>query len=73
MKFEPDDVVSLKLLPAYKTMLVNRGRYFFFFNQPERAIESFTNALALDPTLELAQEGLRESMEKMRKPNGSSP
>ncbi len=73
VKFEPDDVVSLKLLPVYKTMLVNRGRYFSFFNQPERAIESFTNALALDPKLELAREGLSESLEKMRKPNGSSP
>ena len=26
LKFEPDDVVMLKVMPAYETMLVNRGR-----------------------------------------------
>src|SRR5207248_2420784 len=53
LKFEPDDVVTLKVFPAYKTMLVNRARYFSYFNQRERAIEAFTSALALDPKLEL--------------------
>jgi hypothetical protein len=73
LRFEPDDVVNLKVFPAYKTMLVNRGRYFSFFNQPERATEAFTNALALDPKLETARQGLRDSMEKLRNSQRSLP
>ena len=73
LRFEPDDVVNLKVLPAYKTMLVNRGRYFDFFKQHERAIDSFKRALTLDPTLELAQQGLRDSIEKLRRSETTSP
>ena len=73
LKFEPDDVVNLKVFPAYKIMLVNRGRYFSFFNRPERAMEAFTSALALDPNLEAARQGLSESMEKLRNSKGSLP
>ena len=73
LKFEPDDVVNLKVFPAYKTMLVNRGRYFSFFNRPERAMEAFTSALALDPNLEAARQGLSESMEKLRNSKDSLP
>ena len=73
LKFESDDVVNLKVFPAYKTMLVNRGRYFSFFDRPERAMEAFTSALALDPNLEAARQGLSESMEKLRNSKGSLP
>ena len=65
IEFEPDDVVSLKVLPAYKTMLVNRGRYFSFHNQYQQAAEAFKSALALDPTLEVAREGLNDSVAKL--------
>jgi hypothetical protein len=73
LKFEPDDVVILKVLSAYKTMLVNRGRYFSFFNQHEHAIDSFKRALELDSTLELARQGLRDSTEKLRRSDTPSP
>ena len=33
-----DDVVRLKVLPAYTRMLINRGRYLALFNQHQRAI-----------------------------------
>jgi len=37
------------------------------FNQHERAILAFKEALALDPNLGVAQEGLAESAAKLRK------
>src|SRR6266542_4048673 len=33
VRFENDDVVNLKILPAYTSMLINRGRYLAVFNQ----------------------------------------
>ncbi len=65
LKFETDDVVSLKVLPVYETMLVNRGRYFSFYERYAQAAEAFRVALALDPALELAQQGLRDSLAKL--------
>jgi tetratricopeptide (TPR) repeat protein len=63
-----DDVVTLKVLPAYTSMLINRGRYLALFNQHERAILAFKEALALDPNLAAAQQGLAESTAKLRNP-----
>src|SRR5437899_4523283 len=57
ISFDKDDVVSIKVLPAYRIMLVNRARYLAFFNQHERAVEAFKQALAFDPTLQSAREG----------------
>ena len=68
LKFEKDDVVSVKVFPAYTTMLVNRGRYLALFNRHERAIDAFKQALALDPSLEMARQGLKESASKLRNP-----
>jgi hypothetical protein len=68
LRFEPDDVVNLKVLPVYTSMLINRGRYLALFNQHERAIAAFRQALALNPTLALAQKGLEESTSKLRNP-----
>jgi hypothetical protein len=48
-------------------MLTNQGRYLAAFNQPERAIVAFNEALALDPNLTAAQQGLAESAAKLRK------
>jgi tetratricopeptide (TPR) repeat protein len=61
IRFEPDDVVTQKVLPIYKSMLVNRGRYLAHFGDHQHAIEAFTQALALDPHLNLALEGLQQS------------
>ncbi|HEV3149151.1 MAG TPA: DUF2723 domain-containing protein [Chthoniobacterales bacterium] len=68
LRFEKDDVVNLKVLPAYTSMLINRGRYFALFNQHERAITAFRQALALNPGLTLAQQGLSEITAKLRNP-----
>jgi Protein of unknown function (DUF2723) len=65
LRFEKDDVVNLKVLPVYTTMLVNRGRYLAAFNQHERAIALFRQALALDPGLVAARQGLAESTAKL--------
>jgi len=66
MKFDKDDVVNLKVLPVYRAMLVNRGRYLAFFNRQERAVEAFQQALAFDPSLEAARQGLNQSISELR-------
>jgi tetratricopeptide (TPR) repeat protein len=68
LRFEKDDVVNLKVLPVYTTMLVNRGRYLASFNQHERAIAAFQQALALSPNSAPAQKGLEESRSRARTP-----
>jgi len=68
VQFEKDDVVNLKILSAYTSMLVNRGRYLALFNQHERAIVAFRQALALDPNLAAAREGLEQNTAKLRNP-----
>ena len=68
VRFAKDDVANLKILPAYTRMLTNRGKYLASFNQHERAILAFKEALALDPNLAEAQQGLAESTAKMAKP-----
>jgi hypothetical protein len=68
LRFEQDDVANLKVLPVYTTMLVNRGRYLALFNQHERAIAAFQQALALSPDSAIAKKGLEESRSKLRSP-----
>ena len=68
VRFEKDDVINGKILPAYSRMLTNRGRYFALFNQHERAVVAFKEALALDPNLAEARKGLAESEAKLRNP-----
>jgi hypothetical protein len=68
VRFEQDDVVNLKILSAYTSMLINRGRYLAAFNQHERAIIAFQEALALDLNLAAAREGLAQSTAKLSNP-----
>ncbi len=68
VRFESDDVINIKILPVYTSMLINRGRYLALFNQHERAIVAFKEALALDPSLAAAREGLAESTAKLPNP-----
>jgi hypothetical protein len=68
LRFSDDEVVKLKVLPVYARMLTNQGRYLAAFNQYERAIVAFNEALALDPNLTAAQQGLAESAAKLRNP-----
>ena len=68
VRYEKDDVINAKVLPAYTRMLTNRGKYLAVFDRYERAIIAFKEALALDPNLPEAQQGLAESTAKLRKP-----
>jgi hypothetical protein len=68
VRFANDDVVNIKVLPAYTRMLINRGKYLALFNQHERAILAFKEALALDPNLAAAKQGLAENTAKVAKP-----
>lgn len=67
IKFEDDDVVKLKVLPVYVTMLYNRGRYFAAHGRHEQAIESFKKALALDSRFTVARQAINESLNAIRK------
>ena len=68
VRFEKDDVINGKILPAYSRMFTNRGRYLAMLNQHERAIAAFKQALMLDPNLAEARKGLAESEAKLRNP-----
>jgi tetratricopeptide (TPR) repeat protein len=68
VRFEKDDVINGKILPAYSRMFTNRGRYLAMSNQHERAIAAFKQALVFDPNLAEARKGLAESEAKMRSP-----
>jgi Protein of unknown function (DUF2723) len=68
VRFAKDDVVNLKILPVYTSMLVNRGRYLALFNHNDRAVLLFKQALAVDPNLAAAQQGLSESTAKLVEP-----
>jgi tetratricopeptide (TPR) repeat protein len=68
LQFGKGDPVNVKVLPAYTNMLINRGRYLALFGQHERAIAAFEQALALNPDLALAREGLAESAAKAGRP-----
>jgi hypothetical protein len=59
--FEADDVVRIKVLPVYVTMLYNRGRYLALHGEHAEAITAYEQALALDPEFALARQGLAES------------
>src|SRR5215813_12715026 len=68
VRFEKDDPINVKVLPAYTRMLINRGRYLALFNQHERAAAAFREALALDPSLDAAQQGLAKSTADLQSP-----
>lgn len=70
IRFDEDDVVNLKVLPVYVTMLYNRGRYLSANGRHEQAIDSFKQALVLNPRLTIAQQALNESLNAMR--NGAN-
>ena len=59
MKFEDEDVVKQKVLPAYVNMLYNRGRYLAANGRHEEAIEAFK--------FSLAQQAMNESLNSARK------
>ncbi len=68
LRFAKGDPVNVKVIPAYTNMLINRGRYLALLGEHQRAIAAFEHALALNPDLALARQGLAESAMKARKP-----
>jgi tetratricopeptide (TPR) repeat protein len=68
LRFAKGDPVNVKVIPVYTNMLINRGRYLALFGQHERAIAAFEQALALNPDLASARQGLAESAAKARRP-----
>jgi len=72
IRFEKEDVVSIKVLPVYLSMMVNRGRYLAAFGRHEQAIQAFNQALALDPNYPVAQRLRDQSELALRKPGSSN-
>ncbi len=68
LHFADEDVVKLKVLPSYTTMLINRGRYLAAFHRTARALEAFEQALEIDPQSTLAREALNEGSSKSSGP-----
>ncbi|HET9530372.1 MAG TPA: DUF2723 domain-containing protein [Blastocatellia bacterium] len=66
LRFEKDDVVRIKVIPVYISMLANRGLYLAANNRHDRAIEYFNQSLALDPDYTPARQALNESLKAMR-------
>lgn len=67
LKFEDDDVVKLKVLPVYVTMLYNRGRYLAVNGRHEQAIDAFKQSLALNPEFAPANKAINESQNASHK------
>jgi len=68
-KFEPDDVVMVKVLPVYANMLINRGRYLAAYGRYEEAVASYKQALDLAPNFQPALDAWAETLEEMRSKN----
>jgi len=49
LRFAPDDVVTLKVLPVYAGMSYNRGRYLSTHGRHQDAAEAYREALKFDP------------------------
>lgn len=67
VRFEEDDVVKVKVIPVYTSMLSNRGRYLAALGRHVDAVEAFKQALAIEPGFGPAQRALNESQNAMRK------
>src|SRR5262249_8406777 len=65
-KFEPDDVVSLKVFPVYANMLTNRGRYLAAYGRYNDAVAAYQQALKLAPNFKPALDGLTQAVEALR-------
>jgi hypothetical protein len=68
----PEDVVSVKVRPAYLTMIASRGFYLAAHGRHGEAARAFGEALALDPGFAPAREGLARA-EAARAASGIRP
>jgi len=66
IKFAADDVVRIKVIPVYISMLANRGLYLAAHGRHEHALEYFNQSLSLDPGYTPARQGLNESLKALR-------
>ncbi|HSE36675.1 MAG TPA: DUF2723 domain-containing protein, partial [Blastocatellia bacterium] len=73
IEFEDDDVVTIKVVPVYVTMLYNRGRYLAAYGRHEQAIEAFKQSLSLNPRFTIAQQALNESLNALRQTAPGNP
>jgi tetratricopeptide (TPR) repeat protein len=71
IRFEREDVVSVKVLPVYLAMIFNRGRYLAANGRHQQAIEAFEEALALDSNYAPAQRLRDQSKLALRKLDSS--
>jgi hypothetical protein len=61
VRYDSDDIVRLSVIPVYTRMLANTGLYLVTKGVNDRAERYFRQALAIDPTSELAKSGLAAS------------
>jgi hypothetical protein len=61
IRFEPDDVVVVKVKPVYLAMIASRGAYLEAVGDDGAAVDAFAQALALDPTFVPARDALERS------------
>ncbi len=67
VRFEADDVVKVKVIPVYTSMLSNRGRYLAAQGRHEDAVAAFKQALEIEPGFGPAQKALNDSQSALRK------
>ena len=56
--FTEDDVITVKVISTYTSMLINRGRYCESLGRIPEAIASYRKALEIDPSSRVARESL---------------
>ena len=64
LTFDYDDVAKRAVVPAYLNMLTNTGLYLVANSKDEQAARYFQQALAIDPSYELAKRGLAASQQR---------
>ena len=72
IRFEPDDVVAVKVRPVYLAMIASRGAYVESAGDHRGAAAAFEQALALDPTFAPARDAL-ERNRRAQEPARSVP
>jgi hypothetical protein len=73
LRFENDDVVNIKIIPAYLNMLYSRGRYFAALGRHSEAVEAYQQALNLNLNLTAVKQALNESQAALRRSGTATP
>jgi hypothetical protein len=61
IRFEPDDVVAVKVRPVYLAMIASRGAYLEAAGDHRGAAAAFEQAVSLDPTFAPARDALERN------------